>query len=230
MYSCQVCGHESHDRTNLVAHIGFIHGVPPCESCHDQCFGTCTTGINRNSPTSTQFPPVTISNWIRFLGEFYLRESVYRALDYTVDLREGKPTGRWVCALCFATDQDVGVIVLHIKYEHSPDTKIKYRRCGAEYLNIIDLDEHYCNVHSDHMPVQCTICSTYLPDRQRLNKHLEWHKNEDRSTQNNNFVSICSTCGCFFANGDEFNNHKIICTENGILDKNEIIANNEIMA
>ena len=40
-FSCKACGYESHDRTNVVAHIGFIHGTPPCESCQDHCFGNC---------------------------------------------------------------------------------------------------------------------------------------------------------------------------------------------
>ena len=28
-FSCKICGHESHDRINLVVHIGFLHGAPP---------------------------------------------------------------------------------------------------------------------------------------------------------------------------------------------------------
>ena len=153
---------------------------------------------------------MTISNWIKFLGEFSPKDSVDPALDYSVDWREGKLTGRWVCTLCFTTDEDVGVIVLHMKHEHAVGAKIKCRRCDAEYVNIMDLDEHYCSVHSDFIPIQCTECTTFYPDRQHLNTHMDWHKNKDRNTKNNDFVSICSVCGRFFANSLEFNNHKIM--------------------
>ena len=57
-YSCYNCGEESHNRTNIVVHIGFIHDAPPCESCCDMCFDTCTTKTNKDSPTSTQFSPL----------------------------------------------------------------------------------------------------------------------------------------------------------------------------
>ena len=101
-FYCKTCGYESHDRTNLVVHIGFIHGTPPCESCHDQCFGDCVVDINRNfnesqfsaqsSPTSTHPPSMTISNWIKFLGEYSPKDSVNPALDYSVIWRNGKLT------------------------------------------------------------------------------------------------------------------------------------------
>ena len=98
-YSCQVYGEESQDRTNIVVHIGFIHDAPPYESCRNKCFDTCTTNTNKNSPTSTQFPPLIISNFVRFHGEFHPKEAVDPALDYSVDFREGKPAGKWVCAM-----------------------------------------------------------------------------------------------------------------------------------
>ena len=72
-FSCKICGHESQDRTNLVTHIGYIHGAPPCESCKEECFGVCiikehnqfmeshNTESPRGKPTSTH-PLVTVIN------------------------------------------------------------------------------------------------------------------------------------------------------------------------
>ena len=94
----------------------------------------------------------------------------------------------------------------------------------------MDLDEHYSSVHLDFLPIQCTECSIFCPDRQQLNVHLDWHKNEDRDTKNYNFVSICCYCGKFFATGLEFDNHNTTCTENGTLDKREKGANNNVRA
>ena len=117
------------------------------------CFDTCTTQFNKDSPISTQFSTLIISNFLKILGEFHPREAVDPALDYTVELREGKPIGMWVCALCYLTDVDVSVITLHIKHKHSPDAMIKCRRCDAAFMRITALDDHYCSKHHEHISV-----------------------------------------------------------------------------
>ena len=80
-------------------------------------------------------------------------------------------------------------------------------------------------MHSDFMPVQCMECPIFCPDRAQLNVHLDWHKNKDRDTKSNDFVSICCYCSKFFTMGPEFNNHNTTCTENGTLDSQEKKAN-----
>ena len=90
--------------------------------------------------------------------------------------------------------------------------------CSATYISIPDLDEHYSSVHADFMPVQCTECPIFCPNRAQLKLHLEWHRNEDRDTKSNDFASICCYCGKFFANGPEFDHHSTTCTENGTPD------------
>ena len=91
------------------------------------------------------------------------------ALDYSVEFREGKPAGMWVCALCYLMDVDVGVI----KHKHSDDTMTKCRRCDAAFMNIIDLDDYYCSKHHEHLSVNCTVCGTLLPDTKSLKEHLK---------------------------------------------------------
>ena len=81
--------------------------------------------------------------------------------------------------------------------------------------------DHYCSKHHEHIPVNCTICGTLLPDTKSLKEHLKWHENRSRSTKSNDYVAICSTCGCFFAEGRKFNSHKAMCIEKIALDKNK---------
>ena len=128
-FSCKTCGHESHDRTNVVAHIGFVHGTPPCESCQDHCFGNCIvekhkkfresqySESSRGSPTSTQPPFPVINSWAKFLGDYSPENALNPALDYNVIWKNGKVTGQWFCILCLAADEDIHTITGHINDE-----------------------------------------------------------------------------------------------------------------
>ena len=135
---------ESHNRTNIATHIGFIHDAAPYELCGETCFNTCTTQERTDLPTSTEFSPMILSSFIRFLGEFHPRSAVDPALDYSVEFKDRKPTGRWSCGLCCITDPDINIITLHMRNDHK---LVKCKKCDKTFTTMLDMDNHYYNTH-----------------------------------------------------------------------------------
>ena len=81
---------------------------------------------------------------------------------------------------------------------------------------MLEMDDHYHDAHKDNIPVDCKICGTLLPDSWSLNEHIKWHNSEDKRTQGNNFTKMYCGCGCFYAKGQDFQNHRAHCIEKSV--------------
>ena len=89
----------SHDKTNTIAHIGFIHKTQQCWTCKYDYFDSCTepTESQHPKPTSTQSPPLVLNSWSQFLGNYSPEDAVNPAIDYNVTWKDGRLYGQWFC-------------------------------------------------------------------------------------------------------------------------------------
>ena len=78
---------------------------------------------------------------------------------------------------------------------------------------MFEMDKHYQDIYRNSIPVDCKICGTLLPDSWSLTKHIEWHNSADRRTEGNDFSKLCYGCGDFYARGQDFQNHRVVCIE-----------------
>ena len=95
-FACLYCNFESHDKTNVATHIGYIHNSSPCELCRQTCFNTCSVQEKSELPSSTEFSPIITSSFVAFVGDFSPRSAVDPKLDYIVKIIDGDITGRWL--------------------------------------------------------------------------------------------------------------------------------------
>ena len=157
---------------NTYTHVGFVHFGTYCTRCNMVCFDSCSTTEDTSSPTSSGSPPIIKTSFHSFLGDFHPRTAVERELDYTVRVSDKGVEGLWICTVCRCTNRDFGMAHFHVKHDHS---QVRCRFCNLCCNSFLTLDAHMQEAHPEQMPVQCQICSIWLPDATSLMPHFKWH-------------------------------------------------------
>ena len=177
-YKCLRCDYMSYDVMNTYAHVGYVHLGTYCTLCDTICFNSCpgtkTTGTTHSSVST----PSASSSFHSFLGNFHPRTAIEQDLDYVIRVSEKGVEGMWVCIVCGSTYQDFGVAQSHIKHDHS---EIKCRHCNLFCNNFFTLDTHMKEAHSGQLPIQCQICTVWLPNNTVLTQHIKLHEDPNRS-------------------------------------------------
>ena len=194
----------SYDVMNTYTHVGFVHLGTYCTRCDMVCFDSCSTTEDTNSPTSSGSPPVIKTSFHSFLGDFHPRTAVERELDYTVRVSDKGVEGLWICTVCRCTNRDFGMAHFHVKHDHS---QVRCRFCNLCCNSFLTLDAHMQEAHPELMPVQCQICSIWLPDATSLMPHFKWHGDPYRRLIPHRYADECPNCHSFLAHGKESSEH-----------------------
>ena len=172
------------------------------------CFQTCYMQEEANSPTSTESPPVILSCFIYFLGDYTPKTAIEPDLDYIVQTENWGIEGLWLCGICGATNRDIGVMSFHVCHDHAVE---KCRFCDLYFSCMFSMDAHYQETHADLISIDCKLCEAVLPNSAALELHLEWHPNANRCLIPHKYADMCQKCYKFFPRGSDFNNHRAFC-------------------
>ena len=116
--------------------------------------------------------------------------------------------GMWVCIVCGNTNQDFGVAQFHIKHDHS---EIKCRLCNLFCNNFFTLDTHMKEVHSGQLPIQCQICTVWLPNTTVLTQHFKLHGDPNRSLATHRYTERHPSHHPLLPNNHGSNNQQDLC-------------------
>ena len=139
-YRCSYCDFISNNRVNTYTHIRYIHLSSPCEKCRNVCFQSCYMQEEADSPTFTKSPPVVLSSFVNFLGEFTPKTAIEPDLDYIVKTANWGIKGLWLCGICGSTNRDIGVMSFHVCHDHAEE---KCRFCDLYFSCMFSMGAHY---------------------------------------------------------------------------------------
>ena len=89
-YRCVLCDFISYDVVNTFTHVGYLHLGSQCERCGTVCFQSCHGIEEADAPTSSESPPIVLSSFYNFLGNFSPVTAVEQDIDYIVKLQSGE--------------------------------------------------------------------------------------------------------------------------------------------
>ena len=169
-YGCGFCDFISNDLVNTYTHVGYLHLAPQCERCHSVCFQSCYGIEEADTPTSTESPPILLSSFTHFLGEFTPKTAIEPDLDYIVKTTNWGVEGLWLCIICGSTNRDFGVMNFHVRFDHA---EVKCRFCDMYFACFFSMDAHYQEARAHLIPIECQLCKVMLPNSAAMEPHQE---------------------------------------------------------